>query len=104
MIFRIVVFGESETTKGRGKKARIVKQGYAYILWNPCEETAASAGRPGFGSFAWYGMGLARRAALTELQKPGITQVSIRTNQDQQVARLFRARMDEYTGQLTLGY
>lgn len=107
--FRIVVFGESQTVKHarvKGKKREYVRkverQGYGFILWNPDEATAAKAGRPGFGSFEWLGMHVARRAALDVLMQPEIMQVSIRTNQDKQIARLYRCRLAEYVGQFEL--
>jgi len=100
--FRINVFGTAEVTKGKGKRARVERQGFGYQLWNPCEETAECAGRPGFGSFYWYGLSVARRAALDALQQPGIDQVSIRTNQDQFVATLYRSKWYDYMGQMPL--
>lgn len=107
--FRIVVFGEAQTVKVsrvKGKRreytSTIERKGYGFILWNADETTAARAGRSGFGSFAWYGLSIARRAALDELRKPGIQQVSIRTNQDNPVAILYKSKWFEYVGQLSL--
>lgn len=64
--FRILVFGTSEVVKGKGKRARTVRQGYGFDLWNPCEDTAERAGRPGFGSFCWYGLSLTRIRCIRE--------------------------------------
>lgn len=102
--FRIVVFGEREVIKGKGKRSRTEREGFAFVLWNPDEETATREGRPGFGSFAWYEMPLARRAALDALLQPEITQVSIRTNQDRQIARLYKSKLDEYLDQSKLPF
>lgn len=100
--FRIDVFGTAEVIKGKGKRAKTVRQGYGYQLWNPCEDTAERAGRPGFGSFYWYGLNVARRAALDALMEPGIEQVAIKTNQDQRIATLYRSNWDKYVGQMQL--
>lgn len=97
--FRIQVFGTNERVVGKGKRARTIRQGYGFDLWNPCEETAERAGRPGFGSFYWYGLTVARNAALDALAQPGIDQVAIKTNQDRRVVTLYRSRWDEYVGQ-----
>ena len=98
-VFRIDVFGTSEVTVGKGKRARTERRGYGYQLWNPDEDTAERQGRPGFGSFAWYGLGVTRRAALDALMLPGIDQVAIKTNQDQRVATLYRSNWWRYIGQ-----
>ena len=76
--FRINVFGTAEVTKGKGKRARVERQGFGYQLWNPCEEPAERAGRPGYGSVYWYGLSVARRAALDALQQPGRAKRSTR--------------------------
>jgi hypothetical protein len=100
--FRILVFGTSERVVGKGKRAKTVRQGFGYVLWNPCEQTAERAGRSGFGSFEWYGLAVTRRAALDALAQPGIEQVSIRTNQDRSIATLHRSQWDKYVGQSRL--
>lgn len=100
--FRIVVFGTAEVTKGKGRRARVVRQGFGYDLWNPDEETSERAGRPGFGSFYWFGLSVARRAALDALQQPGIDQVQIRTNQDNRVFTFYRSQWGEYVRQTRL--
>lgn len=103
-IYRIQVFGTSEIIKGRGKRARAVRQGFGFDLWNPDEETARAEGRPGFGSFVWYGMHAARRAALSALMQPGIDQVAIKTNQDQDVFRFYKSNWARYVGQFYLPF
>ena len=102
--FRIDVFGTAEVTKKRGRKQYTERQGFGYQLWNSCEETAEREGRPGFGSFAWYGLGATRRAALDALLQPGIEQVAIKTNQDKRIATLYRSNLDAYLGQLKLNF
>lgn len=102
--FRINVFGTSEVTTGKGKRAKVTRQGFGYQLWNPDEDTAERAGRPGFGSFYWYGMDVARRAALDALMQSDIDQVSIRTNQDRVIATLYKSRWYEYMGQLQFSW
>jgi hypothetical protein len=97
--FRISVFGTSEVVKGKGKRAKTIRQGFGYDLWNPDQETSERAGRPGFGSFYWFGLGVARRAALDALRQPGIDQVAIKTNQDRRIATLYRSQWDQYVGQ-----
>lgn len=97
--FRITVFGTAEVIKGKGKRAHVERQGFGYDLWNPDQETSEKAGRPGFGSFYWYGLGITRRAALDALMQPGIDQVSIRTNQDRTIATLYRSEWARYVGQ-----
>jgi hypothetical protein len=97
--FRIDVFGTQEITKKRGRKQYTERQGFGYQLWNPCEDTAAREGRPGFGSFMFYGLGVTRRAALDALLQPGIEQVAIKTNQDKRIATLYRSEIDRYLGQ-----
>jgi len=83
-------------------RTRIERRGYGYDLWNPDYETSERAGRPGFGSFYWYGLGTARRAALDALMQPGIDQVSIRTNQDKRIFTFYRSEWDRYIGQLRI--
>jgi hypothetical protein len=102
--FRILVFGTSEVVKGKGKRAKTVKQGFGYDLWNPDQETSERAGRPGFGSFYWYGMSVARRAALDALMLPNIEQVSIRTNQDKTICVLHKSQFFKYVGQTSLPF
>ena len=109
--FRIAVFGESETvkvTRVKGKKreyaCKMERQGYGFILWNPDENTAGREGRPAYGSFAWYGMAVTRRAALDALSQPGITQVAIKTNQDKRIATLYRSKLADYIGQQKLNF
>jgi len=97
--FRICVFGTAVVTKGKGKRQRTERQGYGFDLWNPDEETAERAGRPGFGSFEWYGMHLARCKALDQFADPQIDQVQIRTNGDQTVFVFYRSKLDQYLGQ-----
>ena len=102
--FRIDVFGTAEVTKKRGRKTYTERQGFGYQLWNPDEDTAVLAGRPGFGSFYFYGLGVTRRAALDALLRPGIDQVAIKTNQDKRIATLFRSELDRYLGQLKFNF
>lgn len=97
--FRISVFGTETITKGKGKRTRTETRGYGFDLWNPDYETSERAGRPGFGSFYWFGLGVVRRAALDALAQPGIDQVQIRTNQDRVVHVFYRYKWDEYAGQ-----
>jgi len=83
--YRILAFGRSTVTKGRGKRARQVVQGYGYVGWNPdeCARLMFDPGRlQGDGTFCWPGIHAARAAAMAELAKPEIHQVSVRTNQD----------------------
>lgn len=61
-----------------------MKNGYAVIRWNPCEQTADAAGRPGFGSFDWRGLRDAKAEAGRMLAQ-GAHQVQIRGNQDRPV-------------------
>lgn len=100
--FRIQVFGTREVTIGKGKRAKVTRQGFGYDLWNPDYETSVRAGRPGFGSFYWYGLDVARRAALDALMQEGIDQVAIKTNQEKRIATLYKSRWYEYMGQLPL--
>jgi hypothetical protein len=102
--FRIEVFGTREVTKGKGKRAKTTREGYGYILWNPDYDTSERAGRPGYGSFEWYGLDVARRAALDALMFPEIDQVSIRTNQDRVIATLYKSQWYEYIGQMQLPF
>jgi hypothetical protein len=97
----IWVFASREEEKGKGKRKKTVTVDYGYCLWNP-EQHYQEARLPSAGSFLWPGPIAARRAALDALMLPGTRQVSIRTNQDRQIARLYRHRLDEYLGQMRL--
>lgn len=81
--YRIAVFASGTVTKGKGKKQRTEKRGYAYMGWNP-DHTAV------------------RRAALDHLLLPETEQVSVRTNQDREVFRFFRSNLDRHLGQMRL--
>jgi hypothetical protein len=107
MPYCIDVFGRWETTKVvkvKGKRGqyetRTETKGYGFQLWNPCEDAARMSGRPGFGSFQWYGIYNARRAALDALMQPGIDQVAISTNQSKRLFTFYRHNLDQYIGQL----
>jgi hypothetical protein len=89
---RIQVFGTHEVRKEKN----IIKQGFGFDLWNPEQQCGQEARLPSAGSYLWPGLHATRRAALIALAQPGIEQVSIRTNQDKQVARLYRYRLEEY--------
>lgn len=102
--FRIQVFGTVEVTKGKGKRAKTTRQGFGFDLWNPDEDAAELAGRPGFGSFYWYGLHNVRRVALDQLLQPGIDQVAIKTNQDKRVFTFYRSNIDRYLGQAKLPF
>jgi len=73
--YRVVCFGTRYSKRGRVER-------FAWVAWNPDEETARLAGRPGFGSFDWLGLAAAKNAAGHALACEGADQVQIRTNQD----------------------
>ena len=89
---RIIVFGTQEIRKGN----KIIKRGFGFVSWNPEQQCGQEARLPTAGSFLWPGLFATRRAALIALAQPGIEQVSIRTNQDREVARLYRYRLENY--------
>ena len=99
--YRAIVFASGFRTTGKGKRAKTVRTGYAYVAWNP-NHTVESARLLGSGSFLWPGIHAVRRAALNHLILPGVEQVSIRTNQDREVFRFYREQLAHYTGQLAL--
>src|SRR5579859_5670136 len=90
--YRLIVFAEGSFTKGKGKRARTtVRQGYAYMGWNPIDY--CEPGRlEGSGSFLFPGLHVARSTAIQYLEMSEVQQVSIRTNQDQEVYRFYKTR------------
>ena len=71
-------------TKRLKRVTRIEPIGYGYQLWTEkqsyCEARLLSA-----GSFLFPGLHAVRAAALSELSKPHVHQVQVRTNQDKKV-------------------
>lgn len=96
--YRIVVFAHGFTPKREYKRwTAIEKTGYAYMGWNPLQ-SYQEARLPSAGSFLYPGIFAVRRAAMAELAKPEVHQVSIRTNQDRPVYRFFKQADGRITG------
>lgn len=99
--YRLVVFATGTRVHGKGKRQRTETIGYGYISWN-ADEVARNMydpGRlPGSGTFCYPGMYAAREAALRELSKLEVHQVSVRTNQDRPVYRYFKRPDGRITG------
>jgi hypothetical protein len=82
--YRVIVFGTSTRTIGRGKRQRTETRGYAFHGWTP-DQSAEPSRMPGSGTFCYAGAIRAIVAARAYLARPGINQVQIRTNQDHTV-------------------
>lgn len=91
--YRILAFGSEMMVTGKGRKRRTKMQGFGYVLWNPAD---GEAGRlPGSGSFNWRGLHVAYFAARMAFTDGRIEQVSIRTNQDREIYRMYRQLRQE---------
>lgn len=97
-VFRVVAFGTcyrpGRLYKGRGPSHKgaytvIERIGMGYDVWSP--NTTAEPWRDGYGSFVHAG-GIRRMRDMirTEMSRPGITQLAIKTNQNQDFARVYR--------------
>jgi hypothetical protein len=93
--YRAIAFGSKQVTKGKGKRARVETQGYAFVLWNP-ENSHEPARLRESGSFLWPGIHAVRQAAVAAFDNPEIHQVSIRTNQDRHVYTFYRGRFNRH--------
>lgn len=78
--YRVIAAATGSRTIGRGKRRRTEQTSYGYVLWTA--DTSAEPWREGYGSFCFSGLHRVRAAALSELQKPEVHQVQVRTNQD----------------------
>jgi hypothetical protein len=93
--YRILVFGTENKITGKGRKRHTKAQGFGYVLWNSID---GEAGRLlGSGSFVWRGLHTAYHAARMAFVDDRIEQVSIRTDQDREVYRMYRQLRQEET-------
>ena len=86
-----------KATKGHGIYTAIEPCSWGIMGWNP--ENSHEPGRlPTSGCFTWVGIVAVRKAAMEYLNRPNVTQVSVRTNQDKQVYRYFKQADGRVTG------
>lgn len=99
--YRIVVFATRTRVRGKGKRQRTETIGYGYVSWNS-DDVARRMYDPGrlygSGTFCYPGMFAAYAAAMHELSKPEVHQISVRTNQDRPVYRYFKRPDGRITG------
>lgn len=96
--YRVIVFGTRlMPTKRLRKVTRMEPRGFAYVLWTE-DQTAEPHRLEGSGTFLFAGLHVVRAAALAELAKNGINQVSICTNQDRSVYRFVKQHDGRITG------
>lgn len=88
--YRLNIFGQRfQAVRRLKKRTDIALVTFGFMGWTPTQHYH-EARLPSAGSFLFAGMHEVRRAAMDALAQPGITQVSIRTNQDRQVYRYFK--------------
>lgn len=89
--YRVIVFckGNSLLVKAKPRKnAKPQPTGYAFQAWNPV--TTAEPERAGYGTFLFPGLHAARTTAIMYLAEPETEQVSVRTNQDQEIYHFWK--------------
>ena len=82
--YRAVIFTTRFDKRGK-------RQECAYCLWTP-EQHYSEARLPSAGSFLFPGLAAIRSEVEAVVLNPAVRQVSVRTNQDNQIARWTREK------------